>query len=57
MPDHMTDLGSVFDAHVKHEFVDHDVNARRCGRWSPNPIFSTCLRSQEEMEPAKFEVF
>ena len=24
---HSTDLGSVFDAHVKHEFVDHDVDA------------------------------
>lgn len=23
----MTDLGGVFDAHVKHEFVDHDVDA------------------------------
>ena len=22
-----TDLGSVFDAHVRHEFVDHDVDA------------------------------
>jgi len=21
------DLGAVFDAHVKHEFVDHDVEA------------------------------
>jgi carboxymethylenebutenolidase len=27
MSDHTTDLGSVFDAHVRHEFVDHDVNA------------------------------
>jgi carboxymethylenebutenolidase len=24
---HTVDLGSIFDAHVKHEFVDHDVNA------------------------------
>ncbi len=24
---HRIDLGSVFDAHVKHEFVDHDVDA------------------------------
>ena len=24
---HTTDLGAVFDAHVKHEFVDHDVDA------------------------------
>ncbi|MGQ0812811.1 MAG: ester cyclase [Nitrospiraceae bacterium] len=24
---HTTDLGSVFDAHVKYEFVDHDVDA------------------------------
>ena len=24
---HTTDLGTVFDAHVKHEFVDHDVDA------------------------------
>jgi carboxymethylenebutenolidase len=22
-----SDLGSIFDAHVKHEFIDHDVNA------------------------------
>ncbi|HJT19225.1 MAG TPA: nuclear transport factor 2 family protein [Nitrospira sp.] len=30
MPHHSdtyTDLGSVFDAHVKHEFIDHDVDA------------------------------
>lgn len=31
MPDHKsahtTDLGSIFDAHVKYEFVDHDVDA------------------------------
>jgi carboxymethylenebutenolidase len=27
MDTHTTDLGSVFDAHVKHEFVDHDVDA------------------------------
>jgi len=27
MRENTTDLGSVFDAHVKHEFVDHDVNA------------------------------
>ena len=27
MHDHTTDLGSVFDAHVRHEFVDHDVAA------------------------------
>lgn len=25
--DTQADLGSVFDAHVKHEFVDHDVDA------------------------------
>lgn len=24
---HTVDLGSIFDAHVKHEFVDHDVSA------------------------------
>jgi carboxymethylenebutenolidase len=24
---HAADLGAIFDAHVKHEFVDHDVNA------------------------------
>jgi len=24
---HTANLGTVFDAHVKHEFVDHDVNA------------------------------
>ena len=24
---HTVDLGSIFDAHVKHEFVDHDVDA------------------------------
>ena len=24
---HRANLGSVFDAHVKHEFVDHDVDA------------------------------
>ena len=27
MRENTSDLGSVFDAHVKHEFVDHDVNA------------------------------
>jgi len=27
MRENTTDLGLVFDAHVKHEFVDHDVNA------------------------------
>jgi carboxymethylenebutenolidase len=30
MGENTTDLGSVFDAHVKHEFVDHDVNATMC---------------------------
>ena len=24
---HAANLGGIFDAHVKHEFVDHDVNA------------------------------
>lgn len=24
---HTADLGAIFDAHVKHEFVDHDVHA------------------------------
>lgn len=24
---HTANLGAIFDAHVKHEFVDHDVNA------------------------------
>lgn len=27
MQNHTIDLGSVFDAHVKYEFVDHDVNS------------------------------
>jgi carboxymethylenebutenolidase len=27
METHRANLGSVFDAHVKHEFVDHDVDA------------------------------
>ena len=26
METHRANLGSVFDAHVKHEFVDHEVD-------------------------------
>jgi len=50
------DLGAIFDAHIRHEFVDHDVAATMKTCW-PNRTSTTCPRSPAATVTPAWSIF